>query len=154
MLIFRDEEIQIPPHMYVIQELKVGVNPFAAFGSKQKQKKTNNVSEIHGLGINHQNVRMTVSWLVPLKLTKIPISHIRAFSKSILPNMNQNMLICVFHDFADFSSATNNQKYVHLKPSTSSSPNTKFFVFCLVRQNSLKETEFNTQEIYLTSWRP
>jgi hypothetical protein len=46
--------------MYVIQELKVGVNPFAAFGSKQKQK-TNNVSEIHGLGINHQNVRMTVS---------------------------------------------------------------------------------------------
>jgi hypothetical protein len=29
VLIFRDEEIQIPPHMYVIQELKVGVNPFA-----------------------------------------------------------------------------------------------------------------------------
>jgi hypothetical protein len=26
--------------------------------------------------------------------------------------------MCVFHDFADFSSATNNQKYVHLKPST------------------------------------
>jgi hypothetical protein len=23
-----------------------------------------------------------------------------------------------------------------------------------VRQNSLKETEFSTQEIYLTSWRP
>jgi hypothetical protein len=46
--------------MYVIQELKVGVNPFAAFGSKQKQK-TNNVSEIHELRINHQNVRMTVS---------------------------------------------------------------------------------------------
>jgi hypothetical protein len=47
--------------MYVIQELKVEVNPFAAFGSKQKQKTNNNVSEIHGLGINHQNVRMTVS---------------------------------------------------------------------------------------------
>jgi hypothetical protein len=46
--------------MYVIQELKVGVNPFAAFGSKQKEK-TNNVSEIHGLGINHQNVRTIVS---------------------------------------------------------------------------------------------
>ncbi len=60
MLIFRDEEIQNPPHMYVIQELKVGVNPFAAFSSKQKRK-TKNVSEIHGLGINHQNVRMTVS---------------------------------------------------------------------------------------------
>jgi len=61
VLIFRDEEIQYPPHMYVIQELKVGVNPFAAFGSKQKQKTNNNVSEIHGLGINHQNVRMIVS---------------------------------------------------------------------------------------------
>jgi hypothetical protein len=60
VLIFWDEEIQNPPHMYVIQELRVGVNPFAAFGSKQKRK-TNNVSEIHGLGINHQIVRMTVS---------------------------------------------------------------------------------------------
>jgi len=39
VLIVWDEEIQNPPHMYVIQELKVGVNPFAAaFGSKQKQK--------------------------------------------------------------------------------------------------------------------
>jgi hypothetical protein len=50
--------------------------------------------------------------------------------KSILPDMNENTLICVFHDFADFSSATNKQKYVHLKPSTNSSPNTKFF--CLL----------------------